>query len=229
MSALVSSVEAPTGSVALVFTDIQGSTQLWERCGSVMRAALEVHDRLLRSLLADSSGYEVKTQGDSFMVAFPAVGEAVRWCLETQWRLLHAPWPEEILAEPEAAEVRGTCGLVQRGLRVRMGIHLGEPECRIDERTGRADYFGRMVNVAARPVRSSMRHSGSPRCTPMRTRSPRCTSPLVPLTSAASGSARISSGQDACSSRHWASRHQRTAASTVGKATMNESPCVFTS
>ena len=65
---------APTGTVALVFTDMQGSTRLWERCGAAMRAALEVHDRVLRALLARHAGYEVKTQGDSFMVAFPSRG-----------------------------------------------------------------------------------------------------------------------------------------------------------
>jgi predicted ATPase/class 3 adenylate cyclase len=142
--------EAPTGTVALVFTDVQDSTRLWERCSSGMRAALDVHDRVLRALLAEDDGYEVKTQGDSFMVAFGSAVEAVRWCLKVQQELLRAPWPEELLAETDAAEVRGPRGLVHRGLRVRMGVHLGEPECRIDARTGQVDYFGRMVNVAAR-------------------------------------------------------------------------------
>ena len=150
MSALASTVAAPTGRVALVFTDIEGSTRLWERCSEGMRAALELHDSLLRARLVEHSGYEVKTQGDSFMVAFATARDAVRWCLEVQMELLHAPWPEELLAEHEAAEVKGARGVVQRGLRVRMGVHVGVPECRIDARTGRADYFGRMVNVAAR-------------------------------------------------------------------------------
>ncbi len=150
MNALAMPMEAPSGTVALVFTDIQGSTQLWERCTSGMRAALEIHDRILRTLLLSSSGYEVKTQGDSFMVAFPTVVDAVRWCLDVQEVLLAAPWPEELLAQPEAAEVRGEGGLLFRGLRVRMGVHVGEPELRVDSRTGQADYVGRMVNVSAR-------------------------------------------------------------------------------
>ncbi|HLM42641.1 MAG TPA: adenylate/guanylate cyclase domain-containing protein, partial [Myxococcaceae bacterium] len=150
MCALASTVAVPTGRVALVFTDIEGSTRLWERCSAGMRAALELHDRILRTRLFEHSGYEVKTQGDSFMVAFTTVRDAVNWCLEVQAELLRAPWPEELLAEREAAEVRGSWGVVHRGLRVRMGVHVGEPECRIDARTGRADYFGRMVNVAAR-------------------------------------------------------------------------------
>jgi predicted ATPase/class 3 adenylate cyclase len=136
--------------VALVFTDIQGSTRLWERCSAGMRAALEIHERILRGLLASTSGYEVKTQGDSFMVAFPSALDAVRWCLDVQEVLLDAPWPEELLAEPEAAEERGARGLLHRGLRIRMGVHVGEPELRVDARTGQVDYLGRMVNVASR-------------------------------------------------------------------------------
>jgi predicted ATPase/class 3 adenylate cyclase len=137
--------------VVLVFTDVQSSTQLWEQCGEAMRTALDVHNGVLRARLATTSGYEVKTQGDSFMVAFPSVTQAVRWCLEAQEALLHAPWPAALLAHPQAAEERGPQGKpLLRGLRVRMGVHLGEAECRVDERTGRADYFGRTVNVAAR-------------------------------------------------------------------------------
>ncbi|WP_224248104.1 ATP-binding protein [Hyalangium gracile] len=141
----------PTGTVVFVFTDVQSSTQLWEQCGEAMQAALDVHNRVLRARLSTTPGYEVKTQGDSFMVAFPSVTEAVRWCLEAQEALLQAPWPAALLAHPQAAEERGPQGrALYRGLRVRMGVHLGQAECRIDEHTGRADYFGRTVNVAAR-------------------------------------------------------------------------------
>ncbi|MET0403143.1 MAG: adenylate/guanylate cyclase domain-containing protein [Cystobacter sp.] len=143
-------MNAPTGTVALVFTDVQGSTRLWERCPGDMGRALDVHNAVLRSLLGAHGGYEVKTQGDSFMVAFASVVSAVRWCLEAQRALLEAPWPESLLGEPDACVERGAHGLLHRGLRVRMGVHLGEPECRPDERTGRMDYFGRMVNAAAR-------------------------------------------------------------------------------
>lgn len=145
------SPSAPTGTVAIVFTDVQSSTQLWEQCGEAMQAALDMHNTVLRALLATSWGYEVKTQGDSFMVVFPSVPEAVRWCLDAQEALLQASWPAEVLAHPQGAEERGPQGrLLHRGLRVRMGVHVGEAECRVDERTGRADYLGRTVNVAAR-------------------------------------------------------------------------------
>jgi predicted ATPase/class 3 adenylate cyclase len=143
-------VDAPAGTLAIVFTDIQGSTELWERYSAGMREALELHDRLLRELLVPCSGYEVKTQGDAFMVAFPSAVEAVRWCLAAQQALLHAPWPPGLLAQPEAREERGARGPLHRGFRVRMGVHVGEPERRIDAHTGQVDYFGRMVNLAAR-------------------------------------------------------------------------------
>jgi predicted ATPase/class 3 adenylate cyclase len=143
-------VDAPAGPLALVFTDIQGSTELWEQDSAGMREALELHDRLLRELLAPCSGYEVKTQGDAFMVAFASAVDAVRWCLAVQEALLHAPWPAELLAQPQAREERGARGLLYRGFRVRMGVHVGEPERRLDPRTGQVDYFGRMVNLAAR-------------------------------------------------------------------------------
>jgi predicted ATPase/class 3 adenylate cyclase len=149
---------APSGTLALVFTDVHGATRLWERCPEAMKQALELHDGVLRTLLDRGTGYEVKTQGGAFMLAFASPVEAVRWCLEAQEALLRAPWPEELLAQPEAAEELGPLGLLYRGLRVCMGVHVGEPECRLDERTGRADYFGRMVNTAARVVAAA--HGG---------------------------------------------------------------------
>ncbi len=142
--------EPPTGFVTLVFTEIPSASRLWERCAGAMRDALELHDQLLSSLLERHSGYEVKTQGGSFMAAFCSPTDAVRWCLEAQQALLEVDWPAELLAQPEAAEELGPRGFLHRGLRVRMGLHSGEPECRVDERTGRVDYLGRVVNAAAR-------------------------------------------------------------------------------
>ncbi|MCY1033795.1 AAA family ATPase [Corallococcus sp. BB11-1] len=140
----------PTGSVALVFTDIQGSTRLWERCGASMRDALELHDGVLRALLLGTGGYEVKSQGDAFMVAFASPVEAVHWCLRAQEALLHVGWPAALLAEPDAAEEHAPEGLTHRGLRVRMGVHVGEPDYRMDPSTHRLDYLGPPVNIAAR-------------------------------------------------------------------------------
>lgn len=141
---------APEGTVTLVFTDVQGSTALWDRSPEVMRRALELHDRLLRDAIAAAGAYEVKTEGDAFMVAFASTQAAVDWCVRTQRALLAADWPEAILAEPEAAVVEDGGQPIFRGLRVRMGIHVGEPLCVPHPMTGRMDYFGPMVNRAAR-------------------------------------------------------------------------------
>jgi predicted ATPase len=144
-------MQPPTGTVALVFTDVEGSTALWEHRPEAMRAGLALHDQLMRERLADHHGYEVKTEGDAFMVSFARPQDAVAWCLDVQARLPELDWPEELVADPRAAEVRGEGGaLLFRGLRVRMGGHLGAPECKPDPVTGRMDYFGPVVNRAAR-------------------------------------------------------------------------------
>ncbi len=142
---------APSGVVALVFTDVQGSTTLWERRPDAMRTALLLHDEVLRAALTETGGYEVKTEGDAFMVSFTSCIAAARWCILVQQRLLNAPWPADILTMEDAREERGLDGqLLWRGFRVRMGLHAGEPESRPDPLTGRMDYFGPMVNRAAR-------------------------------------------------------------------------------
>lgn len=147
MSALAS---APAGRVVIAFTDVQGSTDLWEACPEAMREALATHEEALRRALALHGGYEVKTEGDAFMVAFAEAEGAARWALALQRALLEAPWPEALLAEPGAAEERVAGQLLERGLKVRVGIHLGDPVCRPDPLTGRMDYFGPVVNRASR-------------------------------------------------------------------------------
>jgi serine/threonine protein kinase len=139
----VESRAAPVGRVTLVFTDIQGSTRLWESHEDVMRHSLRAHDAVMRTALRKHGGYEVKTEGDAFMVAFPQPSQGIRFCLEVQRKLHDHPWSEELLTTPEAGVIPGF-----RGLRVRMGIHVGEPEAR---RHGeKTDYYGPMVNRAAR-------------------------------------------------------------------------------
>ncbi|HWN21178.1 MAG TPA: tetratricopeptide repeat protein [Gaiellaceae bacterium] len=112
----------PTGTVTLLFTDVEGSTTLLRRLGSGYGEALETHRRLLRQAFADNDGREVDTQGDSFFYAFARASDAVRAAEAAQRALARADWPG----------------------RVRMGLHTGEPLL------GREGYVGLDVHLAAR-------------------------------------------------------------------------------
>ena len=144
-------VEAPVGDVSLVFTDIKNSTLLWETYEKAMQSAIKMHNELMRRHLRLIGGYEVKTEGDAFMVAFPTVTSALLWCFTIQSQLLEVPWPQEILNSISGQEVGDSEGnILFKGLSVRMGIHWGQPVCETDPITRRMDYFGPMVNRAAR-------------------------------------------------------------------------------
>lgn len=116
----------PTGRVTFLFTDIQGSTRLWEDHPEGMASALEIHDRILAECVSDSNGVVVKTMGDGLMAVFDAEADASAAAITGQLALLNQDWP---LPEP---------------LRARMGIHTGEAV----QRSG--DYFGPTLNRAAR-------------------------------------------------------------------------------
>ncbi|WFD04586.1 adenylate cyclase [Malassezia obtusa] len=140
----------PIGQVALVFTDIKNSTLLWET-NPGMQSAIRLHNLLLRRQLRSIGGYEAKTEGDAFMVSFPSVSAALLWCFTVQLRLLTVDWPHEILESDDGYPIHDEDGtLLYRGLSVRMGIHWGTPVCEIDPVNSRMDYFGPMVNRAAR-------------------------------------------------------------------------------
>ncbi len=142
---------APHGDLAIVFTDIQNSTALWETVPDAMRTALHMHDDILRATIKTHNGYEVKIIGDGFMVAFQTAKDALTWCLETQWELLNAEWPEEILSTPHAEESDDKAGnTVFRGLKVRMSIHWGTPIVLLNAITQRMEYIGPMVHRTAR-------------------------------------------------------------------------------
>jgi predicted ATPase/class 3 adenylate cyclase len=118
--------QLPSGTITLLFTDIQGSTRLWEAEPEEMAAALRRHDEILRAAIEAAGGYVFKTVGDAFCAAFataPAAAEAV---MESQRKLGAESWP------------------TSRPITVRMGLHTGACE----ERDG--DYFGPVVNRAAR-------------------------------------------------------------------------------
>ncbi|TMH19318.1 MAG: tetratricopeptide repeat protein [Betaproteobacteria bacterium] len=118
--------DLPTGTVTLLFTDIEGSTRLWEAHAEAMRAALARHDALLRHCIDDHKGHVFKTGGDAFCAAFHTAADALAAALEAQRALHREPWPE-------AAK-----------LRVRMALHSGA----VDMRDG--DYFGAPLNRVAR-------------------------------------------------------------------------------
>ena len=144
-------VDAPVGEVSLVFTDIKNSTMLWETYPIAMRSAIKMHNEVMRRHLRIIGGYEVKTEGDAFMVAFPTVTSALLWCFTIQSQLLEVQWPQEILSSINGQEVLDNeDNVIFRGLSVRMGIHWGHPVCELDPVTKRMDYFGPMVNRAAR-------------------------------------------------------------------------------
>jgi predicted ATPase/class 3 adenylate cyclase len=124
----------PTGTLTFLFTDIEGSTRLWEHDAPAMQAALARHDELLKLAIEERGGYVFKTVGDAFCAVFPTASDALEAALEIQRRLLSSEWEQ---SEP---------------LRVRMALHTGAAE----ERDG--DYFGPPVNRVARLL--SAAHGG---------------------------------------------------------------------
>nr|XP_031860394.1 uncharacterized protein CI109_004284 [Kwoniella shandongensis]KAA5527466.1 hypothetical protein CI109_004284 [Kwoniella shandongensis] len=150
LNRLQQEIEPPIGQVAIVFTDIVNSTHLWET-NPGMPTAIKMHHSFMRRQLRLDGGYEVKTEGDSFMVSFQSVTAALLWCFNCQIGLLTQEWPRELLEAHDGKVVYDSNGtIVARGLRVRMGVHWGAPECERDPITRRMDYYGPMVNRAAR-------------------------------------------------------------------------------
>ncbi len=117
---------APSGTVTLLFTDVEGSTRLWDSERDAMAAALRRHDEILRDAIEQAGGYVFKTVGDSFCAAFSAARAGLDAALAAQRNLAAQSWP------------------TSRPIVVRMGLHAGVCE----ERDG--DYFGPAVNRAAR-------------------------------------------------------------------------------
>ncbi|KAJ3169354.1 cysteinyl-tRNA synthetase [Irineochytrium annulatum] len=158
---LYKEIQPPTGRLALVFTDIKNSTALWEKNTTAMKTAIKLHNATMRRLLQNSGGYEVKTEGDAFMVSFQDILKAVEWCLTAQLELRNVDWPKDILECSDGAEIKWqneasedpnstSSVLLFRGLWVRMGLHFGSPLCEVDPVTARMDYYGPMVNRSAR-------------------------------------------------------------------------------
>jgi class 3 adenylate cyclase len=116
----------PSGTVTLLFTDVEGSTRLWDAEREAMAAALRRHDEIVREAIGQAGGYVFKTVGDAFCAAFSAARAGLDAALAAQRELAAQEWP------------------TSRPIVVRMGLHAGVCE----ERDG--DYFGPAVNRTAR-------------------------------------------------------------------------------
>ncbi len=117
--------QLPSGTVTFLFTDVQGSTRLWEQQATAMTAALTRHDEILHRTIATHRGHVIKSTGDGILAVFSDARDAVGAVVEAQRALGAEDWG----AAP---------------LRVRMGLHSGAAETRD------GDYFGTAVNRAAR-------------------------------------------------------------------------------
>eukprot|EP00660_Eupelagonema_oceanica_P004798 gene4798-16081_t len=144
----------PRGKVAIVFTDIVGSTTLWEASPDTMDEAMDVHNETVRRIILAHGGYEVKTIGDSFMVAFDSPASAVQFAGGTQLALLQAPWPDDAslgdVHDKWLPQYADDGVLVFGGICVRIGISYGSCKDEYNPLTGRFDYRGGAVNLAAR-------------------------------------------------------------------------------
>ena len=121
-------VQTGSGTLTIVFSDIEGSTRRAEQLGDeAWMRLLNFHNRLVRRQVERAGGYEVKAQGDGFMLAFPSARSAILCSIEIM----------------RALEVHGR-SRPNDALRVRIGMHTGEA---IEED---GDLFGRPVVLAAR-------------------------------------------------------------------------------
>jgi len=144
-------IDAPEGELAICFTDIKNSTILWDKFAPAMRTAIQTHNQIMRRQLQIHGGYEVKTEGDAFMVSFPTATSALLWCFAVQLGLLNVDWPAEVLTGVSTDIMTDKDDtVIFKGLSVRMGIHYGDCVSETDPVTRRMDYFGPMVNKASR-------------------------------------------------------------------------------
>jgi len=119
--------DLPAGTVTFVFTDIEGSSALWERSPTAMQQAVADHDATITSAIVEHGGIVFKALGDGFGCAFQDPADALTAVVAAQRALQEKRWPSEVGA-----------------LRVRMAIHTGRASLRD------GDYFGPTLNRTAR-------------------------------------------------------------------------------
>ncbi|AAZ13549.1 receptor-type adenylate cyclase GRESAG 4, putative [Trypanosoma brucei brucei TREU927] len=157
-----------TDPVTLIFTDIESSTAQWAAHPELMPDAVATHHRLIRTLISKYGCYEVKTVGDSFMIACKSPFAATQLACDLQRCFLEHDWKTDVFdtsyreferqrAEDDGDYVPPTGHLdpdvysrLWNGLRVRVGIHTGLCDIRHDEVTKGYDFYGRTSNMAAR-------------------------------------------------------------------------------
>ena len=130
--------DLPSGTVTFLFTDVEGSTRLWQDHPVAMQPVMARHDEIVRDAIESHEGHVVKTTGDGFHAAFATAHEALDAAIAAQLGI--------------GAESWGAVG----ALRVRMGLHTGQAEIRD------GDYYGTALNRAARLM--SAAHGGQIVC-----------------------------------------------------------------
>jgi len=165
---------------AVGFTDVESSTTLWARDPTAMAVGLDLHHAVMRQAIDKRRCYEVKTIGDAFMVAFKDVEPAARFALDIQTAFVASEWGTEDFDEvykdidagirEEGMTLNKATSHAQsfsdfalalevsdeeyrqrwNGLRVRVGLHTGTGSIKLDPTSHRYDYYGTVVNTAAR-------------------------------------------------------------------------------
>ena len=118
--------ELPSGTVTFLFSDIEGSTRLLQQLGERWPELVSAHNSIMREAFANAGGREVDRQGDAFFAVFPRARNALAAAATIQRELAEREWPDAV------------------DVRVRMGVHTGEPA------VGDEGYLGLDVVRAAR-------------------------------------------------------------------------------
>jgi predicted ATPase/class 3 adenylate cyclase len=118
--------ELPAGTITMLFSDVEGPTALLARLGDGYPEAMSAQRALQRAAFSAHGGYELETQGDGCFVVFRSAANAIRSCADAQRALADHSWPNGVV------------------VRVRMGLHSGEPVRHED------GYIGADVHRAAR-------------------------------------------------------------------------------